>query len=120
MDKPDIEVPFYGKQFFMLPFKKGTRILLRKTVDRCANFNSLRLPQRESQVRIVSYKGGILMLAVTVPKEIEQKVSIKVTEGFLLVSCSSYKDEKYLSYYASLSLNYLLCNGDSADFKDYY
>ncbi|WP_221270607.1 hypothetical protein, partial [Pedobacter cryoconitis] len=49
-----------------------------------------------------------------------QRVSIKVTEGFLLVSCSSHRGEKYLSYYASLSLNYLLCNGDSADFKDYY
>jgi len=120
MDKLNIEVPFYGKQFFMLPFKKGTRILLRKTVDRCANYDSLKLPQRENQVRIISYKGGILLLAVTVPKEIEQRVSIKVTEGFLLVSCSSHRGEKYLSYYASLSLNYLLCNGDSADFKDYY
>lgn len=104
----------------MLPFKKGTRILLRKTVDRCANYGSLKLPQRENQVRIVSYKGGILLLAVTVPQEIEQRVSIKVTEDFLLVNCSSYKNEKYLSYYASLSLNYLLSNGDSADFKDYY
>lgn len=117
MDKLNIEIPFQGKHFFMLPFKKGTRILLRKTVDKFANSDSLKLPKRE--VETISFKKGILMLAVKVPKEKKQKVSIKVTEDFLLVSCSSHTDEKYLTYYASLCLNSLLCNSNSADFKGY-
>lgn len=104
----------------MLPFQKGTRILLRKTIDRYANLDSLQLHQIQDQVRVVSYMGGILLLAVTVPEAIEQRVFIKVTEDFLLVSCSSHQGEKYLSYYASLSLNYLLCKGDSADFQEFY
>ncbi|AMP97410.1 hypothetical protein AY601_0454 [Pedobacter cryoconitis] len=104
----------------MLPFQKGTRILLRQTVDLYSNLASLQFPKNQDQVRVVSYKGGILLLAVIVPKAIEQRVSIKVTEDFLLVSCSSHQGEKYLSYYASLSLNYLLCKGDSADFQEFY
>jgi hypothetical protein len=120
MDNPGIEVSPCNKHFLMLPFEKGTRILLRQTVDRYANLDSLHLPNSEDQVRVVSYKGGILLLVVTVPEAIEQRVSIKVTEGFLLVSCSSHQGEKYLSYYASLSLNYLLCKGDSADFQEFY
>lgn len=118
MDKLNIENPFQGKHFFMLPFKKGTKILLRKTVDKFANSDSLKLPKRG--IETISFKGGILLFILKVPREKKQRVSIKVTEDFLLVSCSSHTDEKYLTYFASLSLNYLLCNSSSADFKGYY
>jgi len=120
MDKPSLEFLFQDKQFLMLPFKKGTKILLREIVDKHTNINSLKLSSHENQVHIISYKRGVLLLIVTVPGELGQPVSIKITGDYLLVSCNSYKNEKYIRYYASLSLNYLLFNGDSADFKDYY
>ncbi|QNK63929.1 hypothetical protein H7F33_05390 [Pedobacter sp. PAMC26386] len=120
MDSQEIKILFNGKQFFSLPFVKGTKTLLRSTIDQFANYDSSKLPYRKDQVHVISFKGGILILAVKEPREKEQRVSFKVTEDLLLVSCSSHQGECYLSYYASVSLDYLLGHKDSANFAQYY
>jgi len=106
--------------FFRLPFNPNTRILTQETLNR---HSEIRKPKRTFfpiKIRKISYTNELLTLGVTLCKEDEELVYIKVTSSFLLVSCSVDTHDSYLSRYAYFSLFQLMFYYGKYDFEQYY
>ncbi|WP_192348270.1 hypothetical protein [Algoriphagus sp. Y33] len=107
------------KNFYRLPFEKGTFELTEQTLNLNSDF---RKPNYfySIKVRNIHFRNEILTLGVKLEDEQEKLIYLKVTQHELLVSCNVDTDSGYLSRYAYFGLLSLLDFGRKKCFKKYY
>jgi len=107
------------KNFYRLPFEKGTFELTGQTLNLHSEF---RKPNYfcDIKVRNIHFRNEILTLGVKLEDEPEKLICLKVTQHELLVCCNVDTDPGYLSRYAYLGLLSLLDLMSSKCFKEYY
>ena len=112
------DIPFY--RFFKLPFKNGTRLLERKTLDSLSEFRPPKRGYPSVNVKYLGFVNEMLTASISIEKEDVEMVYLKVTQDHLLISCSVDTDEFYLSRYAYFFLNKYLWFYHEKSFEDYY
>ena len=107
------------KNFYRLPFEKGTFELTEQTLNLNSDF---RKPHYfyKIKVRNIHFQNEILTLGVKLEGEPEKLIYLKVTLHELLVSCNVDTDSGYLSRYAYFGLLSLLDFRSSKCFESYY
>jgi hypothetical protein len=107
------------KEFFKLPFEKGTFDLTEVTLNSNSAF---RKPTYFFPVHLrkIGFQHEVLSLGVKLEGEAEQRVYLKVKKDELWVSCSFDTDQTYLSRYAYFGLLKLMDFNGSVNFKKFY
>ena len=107
------------KNFYRLPFEKGTFELTEQTLNLNSEFRKPHYFYRV-KVRNIHFRNEILTLGVKLEDEPEKMIYLKVTQHELLVCCNVDTDPGHLSRYAYLGLLSLLDFRSSKCFKEYY
>lgn len=107
------------KNFYRLPFEKGTFELTEQTLNLHSEFRKPHYFYRV-KVRNIHFRNEILTLGVKLEDEPEKLIFLKVTQHELLVCCNVDTDPGHLSRYAYFGLLSLLDLMSSKCFKEYH
>jgi len=107
------------KNFYRLPFEKGTFELTEQTLNLHSEFRKPHYFFR-IDLRKINYHNEFLTLGIRLREEPEQQVHIKVEREELLVCCSAGTNSTHLSRYAYFALLDQMSYGGSVDFEKYY
>jgi len=107
-------------RLYKLPFRVGSKILDRCTLDAHSEFRAPKRGYLAVNVSKTAFTNGILTIIVKIEKEDAERVYIMVKDDHLLISCSTDTDSSYMSRHAYFCLDRFLWYYNERNFDEYY
>ncbi|RZK25558.1 MAG: hypothetical protein EOO43_05205 [Flavobacterium sp.] len=108
------------REFFQLPFEKGTQKLSLKTLNAKTEFQRVKNLLYGLKTRKVSFSREILTIGLKVGNQKEEFVYLKVGFETLYISCSVDTTADFLGYYPYLYLINSFSFNETCNFKEFY
>ena len=108
-------------QYYTIPFENPDFMLTKEILKKHhENRSVFHYYSYDFQVRKLDFKNEVLIVAVKLKNEPEERIYLKVTSSALLVSCSVDTHQDYLGLYAYNGLSQLIGHSSKYDFSNYY